>query len=75
MRLMRRDDFGLLWANDLAGSGARLAVDLATAAGALWNWISGRRLMTNLARTALIAEIKQEDSPGFPLIEEGGLRR
>ncbi len=74
-RLRRRDEIGLLWTDDLAGPGARLVVDVATAAGTLWNWIHGRRLMTDLARTALLAEIEQEEGSGFEVVEEGKLRR
>ncbi|KQN01456.1 hypothetical protein [Sphingomonas sp. Leaf25] len=75
VRLVRRDELSQLWADDLAGSGARLVVDMATAAGALWTWISSRRLMTDLARVALIADIDHETGPGFVFVEDGKLRR
>lgn len=70
VRFVRRDEVGRLWSDGLAGSGARLVVDVSTAAGALWQWISGRRLMTDLARTALIDEIDDRRGSGFVFDKE-----
>jgi hypothetical protein len=75
VRFVRRDDIGGLWTGDLTGSGARLVVDVATATGALWGWVSARRLMTDLARTALIAEIEYEEGAGFMAFEGEKMRK
>ncbi len=72
VRLVRRDGIGGLWSDDLSGSGARLVVDVATAAGALWNWISARRLMTDLALKGLLVEIEQ-GGPAFSSAKDGGI--
>lgn len=70
VRFVRRDKVADLWDDDLAGSGARLVVDVATATGALWHWISGRRLMTNVARMALIEEVDRQEGIGCAHNEE-----
>jgi hypothetical protein len=75
VRFVQRTEVGQLWSADLTGSGARLVVDVATAAGALWQWISGRRLMTDRARVALLAEIERDDGPGFADRESVPTRR
>lgn len=64
MRLIHRKDVSLLWAGELAGPGTRLIVDVVTVASTLWCWLSGRRLMTDAARTDLLTEIAQmQESP------------
>ena len=75
VRFIRRSDLTHLWSGDLAGSGSRLVVDVATATGALWRWISGRRLMTDVARTALIEELDRTSTTGFSPEVERRLRR
>lgn len=76
VRLILRKNVEELWTGDLAGGGARLTVDVAMAAGAVWQWISGRRLMTGVALETLLDEIRaQQDEPGFTLIKPRVQRR
>jgi hypothetical protein len=75
VRLVRRCDLSLVWSNDLAGPGARLVVDIAAATGAMWRWISGRRLMTDVARTSLLEEVENEQGSGFSTAAERRFRR
>ncbi|WP_311270833.1 hypothetical protein [Sphingobium sp. WCS2017Hpa-17] len=58
VRFIARNDLPHQWSSHLADPGARLALDVGTAAVALWRWISGRRLMDDAARTQLLAEIQ-----------------
>lgn len=75
VRLVRRSELSLIWSGDLAGPSTRLVVDVAAAAGAMWRWISGRRLMTDVARTALLQEMESERGTGFASAAERRLRR
>ncbi|EZP73056.1 hypothetical protein BV96_01246 [Sphingomonas paucimobilis] len=69
MRLVRRANMSNLWSGDLAGSGARLTLDAGSMACALWRWLSGRRLLTDMARIELLTEIAQanEDADFLPI--------
>lgn len=76
VRFIRRNELAQLWTDDLAGSGARLIVDIATAATALWRWISERRLMNDLARVELLRDVANaSDRAGFERNAERRLRR
>ena len=75
VRLIRRSELPLIWSDDLSGSGTRLVVDISAAAGAMWQWISGRRLMTDAARVALLAEVESESGTGFAPTSDKRLRR
>lgn len=76
VRFLRRADLAQLWSGDLAGSGARLIIDIATAAAALWRWIGERRLMSDVARVGLLAEIEvTTDQPDFKRVADRKLRR
>lgn len=76
VRFVHRNNLVRLWSDDLTGSGARLIVDVATAAAALWRWISERRLMSDIARIVLLAEIDGASrKPDFKRVADRKLRR
>lgn len=76
VRFVRREDLARIWTADLAGSGARLIIDVATTAGALWHWISERRLMNDVARIDLLAEITDATGKAdFERVADRKLRR
>ena len=76
VRFVRRADLSQLWSGDFAGSGARLIIDVTTAAAALWRWISERRLMSDIARLELLEEISGVSAHGdFERVADRKLRR
>ena len=61
-----RSQLNQLWSDATAGPGSRLVIDVATAANAMWCWISGRRLMTDIARLELLGEIEaRAEEPAY----------
>ena len=76
VRFILRSDLATAWTGDLAGPGARLIVDVGTAATALWRWISGRRLMDDTARLALVAGVdSMKGQAAFEPVAARRLRR
>lgn len=61
VHFLPRNDLSMIWSGDLPAAGARLAIDVGSAAITLWRWISGRRLMSDTARTTFIAENNASD--------------
>lgn len=76
VRLIRRRDLSAVWTADLVGPGARLCIDVGTAAAALWHWLSSRRLMDDRARIALLAHVDTfRGENGFLRVAEKQFRR
>lgn len=76
VRLVKRDSLSAAWAGDLAGPGARLIVDVATAGSAVWRWLNGRRLMSDIARVDLLGELdRRRPEDGYALVAERRVRR
>lgn len=61
VRLIQRHDLAEAWSGNLAQAGPRLAVDVATAALAVWRWISERRLLDDTVRQVFLAEVDSLD--------------
>ena len=59
LQFVKRSDLASLGSGAFSGPSAWLIVDVAPACSALWQWISGRRLMDDAARLALLAEIEK----------------
>lgn len=76
VRFVRQNDLGELWSDDLAYSGARIVIDIAAAATALWLWISERRLMNDTARLGFLAEVEAfSEHPRYEPRADRKLRR
>lgn len=65
VRFVDRDNLGRLWSDDLAHSGARIIIDIAASATALWRWISERRLMDDTARLQFLAWVETLSDHAF----------
>lgn len=76
LRLVERQHLSMVWAGDLEGPGARVMIDMTTVGATVWRWISGRRLMDDTARLALLAEIdRRSPDDGYAPIAEKRFRR
>ncbi|QBM75167.1 hypothetical protein E2E30_04895 [Sphingomonas sp. AAP5] len=76
MYLIERERMADLWADRLASAGARLVIDVSTAAAAMWRWVSNRRLMDDIGRISLIRDIENaSDEPGFMKVMETAIRK
>jgi hypothetical protein len=78
VRLVERAQLGQCWSEsaDLASSGHRLLVDIATSARAVWQWLSSRRLMTKDDRLRLISAVDEDlAAPGYRHISDRTWRR
>ncbi len=65
-----------VWGNSMQAAGARLAIDVPTAAAAMWRWLGNRRLMDDSARLSFIADVERKaDEPGFKRVTEGATRK
>jgi hypothetical protein len=76
VELLTRHELMRMWSDDVPGAGARLVIDVATATAAMWRWMGGRRLLSDTARTGLLAEIDERSSEaGYQRVAERRLRR
>lgn len=76
VRLLPRSDGAEIWSEPDPAAGARLLIDIPVAAAATWRWISGRRLLTDTARAALLVEVEERRSEeGYQRSAERRLRR
>lgn len=76
VEILSRHELMRMWSDDLPVAGGRLVIDVATATAAMWRWIGGRRLLSDLARTELLAEIEERSAEaGYRHVAERRLRR
>ena len=74
--LIERERLASLWDGPIRAAGARLVIDVSTAAAALWRWLSDRRLMDDSARLALIEDTAlRSDEPGFKRVMDTASRK
>lgn len=76
VHFLPRASLDALWAGKHDSGGARLTVDIATAAISVWRWLIGRRLFDDAARIALLEEARlYERSPSYLPVAGKQLRR
>lgn len=74
--LVERQRVAGLWDGSVQAAGARLIIDVSSAAAAMWRWLHHRRLMDDSARFSLITEVElRSEEPGFARVADAVRRK